>query len=66
MTVLEIRPWIGSTASVAQVRILRDLRIVNLTLGHGQFGMGVPKIDHLPLRSDSIRLGPWTPTLGSL
>ncbi len=34
----EVRPWIGSDVSVAQARILRDMRIVNLTQGHGKFG----------------------------
>lgn len=30
----EVRPWIGSYVSVSQFRVLRDLRIVNCTLGH--------------------------------
>lgn len=35
----EVRPWIGSEISVAQFKILRDLRAVNLSLGHGQMSI---------------------------
>lgn len=31
----EVRPWVGSEISVAQFKIIRDIRIVNLSLGHG-------------------------------
>ena len=30
----EVRPWIGAYISVAQMKVCRDLRIVNCTLGH--------------------------------
>lgn len=32
----EVRPWIGSELSVAQFRISRDVKVINLSLGHGQ------------------------------
>ena len=32
----EVRPWIGSEVSVAQVRIVRELNAINLSVGHGQ------------------------------
>ena len=34
--IAEVRPWLGAEVSVAQFRVLRDLRIVDLTRGHGQ------------------------------
>lgn len=32
----EVRPWTGSELSVAQFRISRDVRAIDLSLGHGQ------------------------------
>ncbi len=32
----EIRPWVGSNVSIAQFKVLRDVRAINLSLGHGQ------------------------------
>lgn len=32
--VSEVRPWVGETISIAWVSIVRDLRIVNLSIGH--------------------------------
>ncbi len=43
----EVRPWIGSEVSVAQFKVLRDLRGVNLSLGHGQVSIGHLKFAHL-------------------
>jgi hypothetical protein len=43
----EVRPWIGSYVSVAQFEILRDMKILNLTEGHGGFGMGELTFDQL-------------------
>ncbi len=43
----EVRPWIGSEVSVAQFKVLRDLRAVNLSLGHGQVSMGHLTFKHL-------------------
>lgn len=34
--VCEVRPWIGSDVSVAQFKIMRELRAVDLTPGHGR------------------------------
>ena len=31
----EVRPWVGSEVSVAQVRVARQLNAINLTQGHG-------------------------------
>ena len=31
----EVRPWIGSEVSVAQIRIVRELNAINLSFGHG-------------------------------
>lgn len=53
----EIRPWIGSEISVAQFKILRDLKAVNLSLGHGKMS-----IDHLKF---SHFLGEETPDAGT-
>ena len=43
----EVRPWIGSELSVAQFKVLRDLKAVNLSLGHGQVSIGHLKFAHL-------------------
>ncbi|MBI3703838.1 MAG: RES family NAD+ phosphorylase, partial [Rhizobiales bacterium] len=43
----EIRPWVGSEVSVAQFRVTRDLRAVNLSLGHGQMSFGQLTFAHL-------------------
>ena len=32
----EVRPWTGSELSVAQFRISRDVKVIDLSLGHGQ------------------------------
>ena len=36
----EVRPWIGSEISVAQVKILRDLKAIDLSLEHGKSTFG--------------------------
>lgn len=36
----EIRPWVGSEVSAPQFKVLRDLKAVNLSLGHVQFSLG--------------------------
>jgi RES domain len=36
----EVRPWVGSKISVAQFKVIRDLRAVNLSVGHGQMSFG--------------------------
>jgi hypothetical protein len=36
----EVRPWVGSEISVAQFKIIRDLKAVNLSIGHGQTSIG--------------------------
>lgn len=37
----EVRPWIGADISVAQFQILRELKAINLSLGHGKSNSGV-------------------------
>ena len=32
--IAEVRPWLGSEVSVAQFKVLRDLRVIDLTRGH--------------------------------
>ena len=32
--IAEVRPWLGSELSVAQFRVLRDLKVIDLTRGH--------------------------------
>jgi len=32
----EVRPWIGSELSVAQLQVTGDVKVINLSLGHGQ------------------------------
>ncbi len=41
----EVRPWIGSEISVAQFKVLRDLKALDLSRGHGKFWIG-----HLTLK----------------
>lgn len=53
----EVRPWIGAEISVAQFEVLRDLRAVNLSLGHGQTSIGHLTFAHL--------LGEKTPDAGA-
>lgn len=43
----EVRPWVGSEISVAQFKILRDLRALNLSLGHGQTSLSYLTFDHM-------------------
>jgi RES domain len=43
----EVRPWVGSEISVAQFKFVRDLRAVNLSLGHGQLAIADLTFDQL-------------------
>ena len=43
----EVRPWLGSVISVAQVSILRELRAVDLSRGHGALSVGHLTLDEL-------------------
>jgi len=45
--VSEVRPWIGSELSVAEFRIARTLRILNLSAGHGLEAGGMTLADVL-------------------
>lgn len=43
----EVRPWVGSEISVAQFEVLRELRIVDLSMGHGQTVFGHLRWEYL-------------------
>lgn len=43
----EVRPGMGAEISVAQFKVLRDLRAVNLSVGHGQISIGHLTFNHL-------------------
>ena len=59
----EVRPWIGSEVSVAQFRILRDLKTINLSLGHGEVSIGQLAISQLlgdePLDAEKKERAVW-------
>ena len=38
--IAEVRPWLGSEVSVAQFKVLRDLRVIDLTRGHSKSSFG--------------------------
>jgi RES domain len=60
----EVRPWIGAEVSVAQFRIRRDLRALDLTKGHGEFGFAKLTLDQwagkAPVDADLRRRVVWT------
>jgi len=60
----EVRPWIGVGVSVAQFQIKRDLRAMDLTKGHGEFGFAKLTIDQLmgaaPVDAELRRRAVWT------
>jgi len=62
--VSEVRPWIGVSVSAAQFRVKRDLRALDLTLGHGEFGFAKLSIEQLmgqaPVEADLRRRAVWT------
>lgn len=43
----EVRPWIGSQVSVAQFKLLRTLKALNLTKGHGKSAFAEVGFAHL-------------------
>ena len=45
--ICEVRPWIGSNISVAQFKIARDIRVINLSSGHGYSPFNVMTLDEL-------------------
>lgn len=58
----EVRPWIGSWVSVARFQTARDLRLVDLTKGHGKFGiLELPAGQHpQSVGAEAKRLAVWT------
>jgi hypothetical protein len=43
----EVRPWIGAEVSVAQFELLRELKAIDLSKGHGKTPIGAIKWAHL-------------------
>lgn len=43
----EVRPWIGADVSVAVCKLLRPLRTLDLSLGHGQSSLSGPILSHV-------------------
>lgn len=58
----EVRPWVGAEISVAQFKLTRDLRTLDLTRGHGKSSLGT-LLDHLvngtPLSSEQRETAVW-------
>lgn len=45
--VSEVRPWVGADVSVAMCRVLRQLKTLDLSLGHGQSSLAGPVFSHV-------------------
>ncbi|MBB6428054.1 RES family NAD+ phosphorylase [Sphingopyxis sp. JAI128] len=62
--VSEVRPWIGAEISVARGRLIRDLRTLDLSLGHGQSSFAGPVFAHImggtPLSAAEKKTAVWT------
>jgi RES domain-containing protein len=43
----EVRPWVGSDVSVAQFKLMRQVRMLNLSIGHGQSSFNELTFDEL-------------------
>lgn len=43
----EVRPWIGADVSVAECKLLRSLRTLDLSIDHGKSSFSGPIINHL-------------------
>lgn len=43
----EVRPWIGADVSVAVCKLLRPLRTLDLSLGHGHSSLSGPILSHI-------------------
>lgn len=59
----EVRPWIGSEVSVAQFKVLRKLRAVNLSLGHGRSHLDFLSVEQIlgaePVNADEREKSVW-------
>ncbi len=64
VAVSEMRPWIGAGVSVAQFKVVRELRALDLTKGHGGAGLAKLTIDQLlgkaPVNKETKRRAVWT------
>ncbi|MEJ0025948.1 MAG: RES family NAD+ phosphorylase [Rhizomicrobium sp.] len=62
--VSEVRPWLGAGVSVAQFEVRRDVRALDLTKGHEQFGFGLLTMEQLmgeaSVDRDTKRRAVWT------
>ncbi|MGH6889848.1 MAG: RES family NAD+ phosphorylase [Rhizomicrobium sp.] len=60
----EVRPWIGVGVSVAQFGVKRDLRALDLTKGHGEYGFAKLTIAQMmgeaPVDANLKRRAVWT------
>lgn len=60
----EVRPWIGSEISLAQFKILRDLKAINLSINHGKSSFGHLTFDHFyggpPPNAEEKSIAVWT------
>ncbi|NVK55438.1 MAG: RES family NAD+ phosphorylase [Alteromonadaceae bacterium] len=43
----EVRPWVGAELSVARCKVLRPLRTLDLSIGHGQSSFGGRALSHI-------------------
>jgi len=43
----EIRPWVGSEVSLGYFKVLRDLKAIDLSVGHGKAAFGVLTLSQL-------------------
>ena len=59
----EVRPWIGSSISVAQFKLRRSLRAINLSRGHGQSSFEALNLNHFlsgtPLTAEEKENAVW-------
>ncbi len=61
--VSEVRPWVGAEVSVAKCRILRPLKALDLSLGHGKSSFMGPVFKHVlggdPLTAEDKERAVW-------
>ena len=59
----EVRPWIGSELSVGQFKILREMKLIDLSLGHGktsiQYLMFSQHLDENPISRERKEEAVW-------
>ena len=59
----EVRPWVGASVSVAQFKILRELKAIDLSKGHGKSSFGAIGLGHFlngePLSAEEKEKAVW-------